>query len=252
MASEHQSIAGHVQVINPHELARDLHADQQYFIIDCRPVLSYNSCHISGAINVYFTGMIKRRFLAGKISLTDLLKEEEKAKFQSSVGGATVVYDDSTGDMNDLSTSHPLVLVMRALMVMGWGTAICSEVTGWRVCGGRCVFEVWWRGVAEVEKDPIVPSPSSYYDRCNEPMPQQFVLKSLVPTARHKMTMPIQGVGESKSVPAVSPKVEGKMNPIASLQPCSVSAHTCFGPELVEFSAPPLSIGSVTDLTPGV
>eukprot|EP00731_Ephydatia_muelleri_P039172 Em1172g1a len=119
MASEHQSIAGHVQVINPHELARDLHADQQYFIIDCRPVLSYNSCHISGAINVYFTGMIKRRFLAGKISLTDLLKEEEKAKFQSSVGGATVVYDDSTGDMNDLSTSHPLVLVMRALMVMG-------------------------------------------------------------------------------------------------------------------------------------
>eukprot|EP00731_Ephydatia_muelleri_P018580 Em0011g620a len=88
--------------------------------------------------------------------------------------------------------------------------------------------------------------------RCNEPMPQQFVLKSLVPTARHKMTMPIQGVGESKSVPAVLPKVEGKTNPIASLQPCSVSAHTCFGPELVEFSAPPLSIGSVTDPTPGV
>eukprot|EP00731_Ephydatia_muelleri_P035372 Em0118g1a len=182
---------GTSKVINPHELARDLHADQQYFIIDCRP----------------------RRFLAGKISLTDLLKEEEKAKFQSSVGGATVVYDDSTGDMNDLSTSHPLVLVMRALMVMG-----------------NCY---------------LLP-------RCNEPMPQQFVLKSLVPTARHKMTMPIQGVGESKSVPAVSPKVEGKMNPIASLQPCSVSAHTCFGPELVEFSAPPLSIGSVTDLTPGV
>ncbi|KAL5486871.1 hypothetical protein EMCRGX_G019407 [Ephydatia muelleri] len=86
--------------------------------------------------------------------------------------------------------------------------------------------------------------------RCNEPMPQQFVLKSLVPTARHKMTMPIQGVGESKSVPAVLPKVEGKTNPIASLQPCSVSAHTCFGPELVEFSAPPFSIGSVTDPTP--
>eukprot|EP00731_Ephydatia_muelleri_P003995 Em0002g171a len=120
MASEHQSIAGHVQVINPHELARDLHADQQYFIIDCRPVLAYNSCHISGAINVNFTGMIKKRFLAGKITLTDLLTTEEgKAKFQSSVGGATVVYDDSTGDMKDLSASHPLVLVMRALVVMG-------------------------------------------------------------------------------------------------------------------------------------
>ena len=52
-------------------------------------------------------------------------------------------------------------------------------------------------------------------------------------------------------MPAVSPKVEDKTNPIGSLQPCSVSAHTCSGPELVEFSAPPLSIGSVTDPTPG-
>eukprot|EP00731_Ephydatia_muelleri_P004079 Em0002g255a len=95
MASEHQSIAGHVQVINHHELARDLHADQQYFIIDCRPVFAYNVCHISGAIN------------------------EGKAKFQSSVGGATVVYDDSSGDMKDLSATHPLVLVMSALMGMG-------------------------------------------------------------------------------------------------------------------------------------
>ena len=91
--------------------------------------------------------------------------------------------------------------------------------------------------------------------RCNEPIPQpaiQFVLKPLVPKARHKKTTPIQGVGESKSVPAVSPKVEDKTNPIALLQPCSVSAHTRSGPELVEFSAPPLSIGSVTDPTPGV
>ncbi|KAL5506646.1 hypothetical protein EMCRGX_G008349 [Ephydatia muelleri] len=90
-----ESIAGHVQVINHHELARDLHADQQYFIIDCRPVFAYNVCHISGAIN------------------------EGKAKFQSSVGGATVVYDDSSGDMKDLSATHPLVLVMSALMGMG-------------------------------------------------------------------------------------------------------------------------------------
>ena len=120
MAAEYQSIVGHVQVINPHELARDLHADQQYFIIDCRPVLSYNSSHISGAVNVNFTGMIKKRFLAGKISLTDLFTTGEgKAKFQLSVVGATVVYDDCTGDMQELSASHPVLLVMKALVVMG-------------------------------------------------------------------------------------------------------------------------------------
>ena len=63
-----------------------------------------------------------------------LTREEGKAKFQSSVGGATVVYDDSSGDMKDLSATHPLVLVMSALMGMGK----CYLLRGNRMEG------VWW------------------------------------------------------------------------------------------------------------
>ena len=95
-------------------------------------------------------------------------------------------------------------------------------------------------------------SESSSTEMTPEPMPQPAILFVLKPLVPNKKTTPIQGVGESKSVPAVSPKVEDKTNPIGSLQSCSVSAHTYSGPELVEFSASLLSIGSVTDPTPGV
>ena len=42
--------------IRPHELAQHLHSSQPYMLLDCRPVLAYNTCHISGAVNVNFTG----------------------------------------------------------------------------------------------------------------------------------------------------------------------------------------------------
>ena len=71
-----------VQTIDSHDLARHLHGDNNYFLLDCRPVLAYNSCHISGAVNVNFTGMIKKRFIAGKIGLPDLFSQEAKEKFK--------------------------------------------------------------------------------------------------------------------------------------------------------------------------
>lgn len=71
-----------VQTIGSHDLARHLHGDNNYFLLDCRPVLAYNSCHISGAVNVNFTGMIKKRFIAGKIGLPDLFSQEAKEKFK--------------------------------------------------------------------------------------------------------------------------------------------------------------------------
>ena len=71
-----------VQIIRSHDLARQLHEHGQYFLLDCRPVLAYNSCHISGAVNVNFTRMIKKRFIAGKIELADLFSQEGKEKFK--------------------------------------------------------------------------------------------------------------------------------------------------------------------------
>ncbi len=45
-----------VEFIQPNDLAEHLHTDNEYVLLDCRPVLAYNSCHISGAVNVNFTG----------------------------------------------------------------------------------------------------------------------------------------------------------------------------------------------------
>ena len=72
-----------IHLMQPHDLARGLHSEDQFFLVDCRPVLAYNSCHISGAVNVNFTKMMKKRFIAGKISLQDLVTTEEgKEKFK--------------------------------------------------------------------------------------------------------------------------------------------------------------------------
>ena len=43
-----------VKLIHPHELAKDLHSDESYFLLDCQPLLAYNTCHITG-INLMCT-----------------------------------------------------------------------------------------------------------------------------------------------------------------------------------------------------
>ena len=56
MTLVHNNSMDSVPLIHPHKLAKDLHSRQEYVLLDCRPVLAYNSCHISGAVNVNFTG----------------------------------------------------------------------------------------------------------------------------------------------------------------------------------------------------
>ena len=60
-----------VALIEPHQLARNLRSKEDYVLLDCRPVLAYNNCHISGAVNVNFTGkgMGLRDLLIGQIHL---------------------------------------------------------------------------------------------------------------------------------------------------------------------------------------
>lgn len=38
------------KLLHPHELARDLHTQESYFLLDCQPLLAYNSCHITGIL----------------------------------------------------------------------------------------------------------------------------------------------------------------------------------------------------------
>ena len=105
-----------VETIQPHDLAKDLHAQQDYVLLDCRPMFAFNTRHISGALNVNFTGMTKKRFMAGKLSLADLVTTEQgKEKFRQALGQPLVVYDECTVDPNKESPSQTLMLVLKSL-----------------------------------------------------------------------------------------------------------------------------------------
>lgn len=74
-----------VLTVSTSELGHRLHSRTQHFLLDCRPVLAFNSSHISGAVNINFTSMMKKRFLSGKIGLSDLVSTEDaKEKFKVS------------------------------------------------------------------------------------------------------------------------------------------------------------------------
>lgn len=142
--------------IHPHDLARDLHSSGDYFLVDCRPVLAYNSCHISGAVNVNFTGMMKKRFIAGKIGLTDLVTTAEgKEKFKTCQDAPTVVYDDCTSDLENLTPTNTMLLVIHALEDMGKCPFLLQ--------GGLNEFGVLHPSLCEVSvpriKQSIIPAP---------------------------------------------------------------------------------------------
>lgn len=64
---------------------------ESVFLLDCRPVLSFSSCHISGAANINLASMMKKRFMAGKIGLVDLISSVE-AKEQLKVAIPPFLY----------------------------------------------------------------------------------------------------------------------------------------------------------------
>lgn len=120
MATFQKNVMCSIESIHPHDLAKHLHADDQYVLLDCRPVLAYNSCHISGAVNVNFTSLMKKRFIAGKIGLADLMTTEEgRQRFRSSTANPTIVYDEDTCDIQKLNSSNSLSLVIVSLTGMG-------------------------------------------------------------------------------------------------------------------------------------
>ena len=42
-----------VRMVHSHDLAKDLHSlVESFLLLDCRPILAYNSCHISGMVVV--------------------------------------------------------------------------------------------------------------------------------------------------------------------------------------------------------
>lgn len=89
-------------------------------LLDCRSFLAYNFKHIAGALNVNCTGIGKKRLQQGKASLVDLITTEYgKELLRSGRWGKAIVYDDSTTELEKAPPSHPVRLVLMALLSQG-------------------------------------------------------------------------------------------------------------------------------------
>ena len=110
-----------VHTVSAHDLAKEIHEQKgSVFLIDCRPVLSFSSCHISGAANVNLTRMMKKRFMAGKIRLLDLISSAEaKEQLKNGHNVKVVVYDEYTTEPKSLSADNTAFLVIVALCKLG-------------------------------------------------------------------------------------------------------------------------------------
>lgn len=91
---------------------------KSYILLDCRPFMSYNMNHISGAINVNCSDRFNRRRLQqGKATLADLATTREgKEVLKKRSFREVIIYDDSTSDKDRITIDHPLLLVLSSLV----------------------------------------------------------------------------------------------------------------------------------------
>ncbi|XP_076305730.1 dual specificity protein phosphatase 10-like isoform X1 [Tachypleus tridentatus] len=127
----------HVRVVHPNELADNVSrtnplSSSSPIILDCRPFLSYNKNHISGAINLNCSDRInQRRLQQGRVALWDLVSSREgKELLRRNMNNEVVVYDDSTTDIEKLPVFHPLTLVLNILCENGAKISVLKG--GWR------------------------------------------------------------------------------------------------------------------------
>ncbi|XP_061097026.1 dual specificity protein phosphatase 10 isoform X2 [Conger conger] len=118
-----------VRLIHPAELARRMTrpakpgpapappAAAPPVIIDCRPFMEYNRCHIRGAVHVSCSDKISRRRLQqGKVTVLDLLSGRQGPdSFAGLFSRDIVVYDDGTADPGRATPTQPLQVVLESL-----------------------------------------------------------------------------------------------------------------------------------------
>lgn len=138
-----------VLTVSAHDLAKELHAQKgSVFLLDCRPVLSFSSCHISGAANINLASMMKKRFMAGKIGLVDLISSAEaKEQLKNGHNVKVVVYDECTTEPKSLSANNTAYLVIIALCKLGKTPRLLK--------GGISEFGVLHPSLCEVSVSPL-------------------------------------------------------------------------------------------------
>lgn len=120
-----------IQSILPCELSKLIRGDSgktdDLILIDCQSFMDYSSSHITGALHLNCSGMLKRRLTQGKVKLHDLISSDQgKERFlQAKVTNRPVIVYDNTCDSSEVtSSSTPINLVTRTLLNEGTNTLI--------------------------------------------------------------------------------------------------------------------------------
>nr|XP_032803566.1 dual specificity protein phosphatase 10 [Petromyzon marinus] len=107
---------------HPSSWERDTAGAAGPLIIDCRPFLDYNRCHVQGALHVHCTDkMSRRRLQQGKVSVVELAscREGKEALRRQLSTREVVIYDENTTDLGRMPSSSPLCLVIESLRKEG-------------------------------------------------------------------------------------------------------------------------------------
>ncbi|XP_016367582.1 dual specificity protein phosphatase 16-like [Sinocyclocheilus rhinocerous] len=117
-------------------------------LIDSRPFVEYNACHILEAVNVNCSKLMKRRLQQDKIQISELLQHSAKRKLELQ-GQEVVVYDQSSSDPASLSSEAFLSVLLAKLEKSFPSVHLLS--------GGFVAFSQLFPGLCE-GKSTLVPS----------------------------------------------------------------------------------------------
>lgn len=123
----------HIRLENANEVANRLrNFSKSVVLIDCRSFLCYNANHVIGAFNLSCGDRINRRRLQQcKLPLWDLISSNEGKEMLKNCGEKEVIiYDENTADLDKLTSSQSLYLVLNALCNYGYQVAVLKG--GWR------------------------------------------------------------------------------------------------------------------------
>ena len=89
------------------------HRNGNILIVDCRPFLSYNTCHIKSAINIYYNHIMSRRKnSSNKISVYDFVQcSRKRDKLSNNHYNSIVFYDQSNDGIDSIPAEDALYSV---------------------------------------------------------------------------------------------------------------------------------------------
>ncbi|KAL4660299.1 dual specificity protein phosphatase 16 [Arapaima gigas] len=121
----------------------------QVLLIDSRPFVDYNTCHILEAVNINCSKLLKRRLLQDKVQITELIQHTAKKKLENLGGQVVVVYDQSSKDPRALPSEAFLTVLLAKLEQSFPSVHLLS--------GGFAEFSHLFPGLCE-GKSALVPS----------------------------------------------------------------------------------------------